>query len=182
MSDWLFPNPCLHGAIELLLSHKPSSLSPTDWLTDLPEAEHFMQRPTLAAAFAKHIANSPFLEPEGHTDGCYKMAMQKPASSPSWVPRPSIQASPSTWDEVRSPNLIPQRPSGPSLKVKPELALSYIIPRAQGQYPASTMGLPYSRIRVWRMNKQSKAGYAELWSKAMGAKEEAEQICSAPRS
>lgn len=85
MSDWLFPNPCPHGAIKLLLSHKPSSLSPTDWLTDLPEAEHFMQRPTLAAAFAKHIANSPFLEPEGHTDGRYKMALQKPASSPSWV-------------------------------------------------------------------------------------------------
>lgn len=74
--------------MELLLSHKPSLLSPTDWLMDLPEAEHVMQRPTLAAS-SKHITNSPFLEPEGQADGCSKMDMQNPGSSPHWFP-PSL--------------------------------------------------------------------------------------------
>lgn len=67
VSDGILPIPCPLRDIELLFSHKPIPLSPsTDWLTDLPEVEHVIQRPTLAAS-SKHITNSPFLEPEGQT-------------------------------------------------------------------------------------------------------------------
>ena len=88
VSAWILPVPCPRGDMELLLSHEPSLLSPTDWLIDLPEAEHVMQRPTPAAS-SKHIGYSPFLEPAGRTDGRHNVDVQKPASSPHCFP-PSL--------------------------------------------------------------------------------------------
>jgi hypothetical protein len=80
---------------------------------------------------------------------------------------------------VRSPSLTPRRPSGPSLKVKPELAPSYIIPRAQGSSPCFHNGPAIPQDRFYRMKDQGNSRIPELWSKAMRAKAEAEQICSA---
>lgn len=68
VSDGILSIPCPQGDIKLLLSHRPSPLSSsTDWLTDLPEAEHVIQCPTLTAS-SKHITNSPFPEPEGQME------------------------------------------------------------------------------------------------------------------